>query len=80
MLFRSIIVNSDGTLLRAPRLLASTGYDALDRLGVEQAGRQGFSQAANPKSPNPTLYWLPLQVAYDGRHCPAPAPLQKSRK
>lgn len=67
-----IIVNADGSLVRPPRLLASTGYDALDRLGVEQAASQVFTAAANPSSPNPTLYWLTLQVDDHSHSCPAP--------
>ncbi|MFZ4640773.1 MAG: hypothetical protein ACOYMP_10280 [Nodosilinea sp.] len=74
-----IIVNSDGSLLRTPQLVASTGYDALDRLGVQQAAGQVFSQAANSSWPNPTLYWLTLQVDYDGSQCPAPAPPQSKK-
>ncbi len=75
-----IIVNPDGSLLRTPQLVASTGYDALDRLGVQQAASQLFPQAANGSWPNPTLYWLTLQVDYDGRQCPAPAPPQSKKQ
>jgi outer membrane biosynthesis protein TonB len=65
-----VIVGSDGQLYRAPRLLATTGYDDLDTAALALAAQQNFSEAANPGLPNPTVYWLPIAVTYQGPDCP----------
>jgi hypothetical protein len=65
-----VIVGSDGRLYRAPRLLATTGYDDLDAAALDLAAQQNFSEAAHPGLPNPTVYWLPIAVAYQGPNCP----------
>ncbi len=64
-----VIVAANGALTRAPRLLATTGYDDLDGLAIEQATQQNFAEAANAAVPNPTVYWLPVDVRYDGANC-----------
>jgi len=64
-----VIVTANGELMRSPRLLATTGYDDLDALAVEQAAQQNFAEAANATLPNPTVYWLPVDVRYDGATC-----------
>ncbi|MFH7244625.1 MAG: hypothetical protein ACHWZW_17450 [Spirulina sp.] len=65
-----VIVGGDGQLSRAPRLLATTGYDDLDAAALALAAQQDFSEAANPGLPNPTVYWLPIAVTYQGPDCP----------
>ncbi|WP_198806490.1 hypothetical protein [Leptolyngbya sp. BL0902] len=64
-----VIVGSNGQLSRAPRLLATTGYDDLDADALALAAQQNFSEAANPSRPNPTVYWLPIEVQYQGPAC-----------
>jgi hypothetical protein len=63
-----VIINGDGTLMRPPRLLATTGYDELDALALQQATQQDFSGAAQQAQPNPSVYWLPIEIGNDG-HC-----------
>lgn len=65
-----VIVGSDGQLQRPPRLLATTGYDDLDAAALDFAAQQAYTEAANPGLPNPTVYWLPMEVAYQGPACP----------
>jgi hypothetical protein len=65
-----VILGSDGQLSRAPRLLATTGYDDLDAAALALAAQQNFSEAANPIEPNPMVYWLPMEVLYQGPNCP----------
>lgn len=65
-----VIVGGDGQLHRAPRLLATTGYDDLDAAVLALAAQQDFSEAANPDLPNPTVHWLPMEVLYQGPTCP----------
>lgn len=67
-----IIVGSDGQISRAPRLLATTGYDDLDAAALALAAQQNFSEAANPDESSPTVYWLPMEVLYQGPNCPPP--------
>jgi hypothetical protein len=63
-----VIVKGDGTLMRPPRLLATTGYDELDALALQQATQQDFSGAAQQAQLNPSVYWLPIEIGNDG-HC-----------
>jgi hypothetical protein len=66
-----VIITSGGQLYRAPRLLATTGYDDLDAAALACAAEQSYTEAANPNLPNPTVYWLPITVQYQGpTDCP----------
>ena len=65
-----VIVGNDGQIYRAPRLLATTGYDDLDAAALALAAQQTYADAANPSLPNPTVYWLPMEVIYQGPTCP----------
>lgn len=63
------IVNSDGSLVREPRVLGSTGYDVLDEKAVEAAARYEFPTGGSEDAPNPTVYWLPVEVVYNADTC-----------
>lgn len=65
-----IIVGHDGQLYRPPRLLATTGYDDLDAVALALAAQQDYTDAANTSRPDPTVYWLPMEVLYQGPNCP----------
>ena len=65
-----VIVGGDGQLHRAPRLLATTGYDDLDAAVLDLAAQRNYTADANPSQPNPTVYWLPMEVLYQGPTCP----------
>jgi hypothetical protein len=64
-----VMVGSDGQLYRPPRLLATTGYDDLDVAALALAAQQTYTEAANPSLPNPTVYWLPMEVMNRGASC-----------
>jgi outer membrane biosynthesis protein TonB len=66
-----VIVNADGSLAKAPRLLDSTNYDVLDDYALEQATQQSFPSHTRQ---NPRAHWLPVQVLYDGANCTPEAP------
>ncbi len=64
-----VIVNPDGSLAREPRVLGSTGYDVLDDKAVENAGQYEFPANEGRDEPAPAVYWLPVEVTYDGATC-----------
>lgn len=61
-----IIVTPQGQLARPPRLLGTTGYAALDDQAKADATRRDHTAAANPNRPEPTVYWLPVEVVGNG--------------
>ncbi len=65
----AVIISAGGTLMGEPELLDSTGYDVLDEEALEAVKQYDFSTAANPALPNPTVYWLPVEVVYDASGC-----------
>lgn len=64
-----VIVDANGALVRSPRLLASTGYDRLDREALEQASQTPFSQLQTNRLAQPRVYWLALEVQYNPQSC-----------
>jgi len=64
-----VIINRDGALARDPRVLGSTGYDVLDEKAVENTAQYDFPTNEGLDEPVPTVYWLPVEVAYDGATC-----------
>lgn len=64
-----VIIDARGTLVRSPRLLASTGYDPLDAAALEQARQTSFRQLQSDLVTSPRVYWLPLEVQYAPQTC-----------
>jgi hypothetical protein len=64
-----VIVSPDGSLARDPRVLGSTGYDVLDEKAVENTVQYDFPANEGLDEPVPTVYWLPVEVAYDAATC-----------
>jgi hypothetical protein len=64
-----VIVNPDGALARDPKVLGSTGYDVLDEKAVENTAQYDFPTNEGLDEPVPTVYWLPVEVAYDAVTC-----------